>query len=409
MTHLTRTFVSSRWVAAATLAGALGLATACGDAATTGEGADPGAQSGPGAAATADAPEKDALLAAYDRGLDFLAQGQTDGKWQVQEQANVGYTAMCLTNFLERPGGPREADRAMIEKGLAFIAKAIGDDGSVKEAYRPNYETSVVIMALAASGDDGYRGTIDEAAQFIYKLQRLEEDNPTWGGIGYGSDNTRSDLSNTQYALASLRAAGIPEDDPVFQRALTFLQRTQNRKENETEGEPTEWTDKETGKKLVRSNDGGANYFPGNSKAGFDERPDGVGELRSYGSMTYALLRCYAFAGLGLEDGRVKAAVDWLAENWTLDHNPGMSGKDRNSGTYYMYATMGKALSLAGVDALEVPETGSVDWRKELSGHLLAAQREDGSWINEQSERWMEGDPVLATSYALNALATTIR
>ena len=389
------------------LAGAVGLA-ACGDDPDASR-ATSAAQSGPGGVDQSTAPDRDVTLAAYDRGLDFLLAGQSGGKWSVQGQPNVGYTAMCLANVLDRPGGMREQDKAIVAGGLAFIAAGIGDDGSVNEAYRPNYETSVVIMALAASGDDKYRATIDRAAQFIYKLQRLEDDNPTWGGIGYGSDNTRSDLSNTQYALASLRAAGIPEDDPVFQRAVAFLQRTQNRKENETGSEPTEWTDKETGKKLVRGNDGGANYFPGNSKAGFEERPDGVGVLRSYGSMTYALLRCYHFAGLTIADGRVKAAVDWIAENWALDHNPGMSGADRDSGTFYMYATMGKALSLAKIDALEVPGKGTVDWRVELSKHLLGLQREDGSWINEASERWMEGDPVLATSYALNALAATAK
>ena len=183
----------------------------------------------------------------------------------------------------------------------------------------------------------------------------------------------------------------------------------QNRKENETDGEPTQWTDKATGKTLERGNDGGANYFPGNSKGGFEERPDGVGVLRSYGSMTYALLRCYHFAGLDNDDPRVAAAVEWLADNWALDHNPGMSGEDRVSGIYYMYATMGKALSVAGIDALEVPGQGSLDWRAELSRHLMSVQNEDGSWANLESTRWQEGDPILATSYALSALASCAR
>ena len=35
---------------------------------------------------------------------------------------------------------------------------------------------------------------------------------------------------------------------------------------------------------------------------------------------------------------------------------------------------------------------------------LLARQRADGSWANP-NERWMEGEPVLTTAYALLALA----
>jgi len=388
---------------------ATGLLFGCGDPAETATPAPGGGEHATAGESPADGSSQADLALAFDRGLDSLKKAQVEGKWSVQDQANVGFTALCLTNFLERPGGVRDEDRALIKSGLAFVAKSLSEDGGVANSYRPNYETSVAIMALAAAGDDQYRAVIDRSAGFIKSLQRLEEDNPTWGGIGYGSDDTRSDLSNTQYALASLRAAGIPEDDPVFQNALKFLQRTQNRKENETDGEPTQWTDKATGKTVERGNDGGANYFPGNSKGGIEERPDGVGVLRSYGSMTYALLRCYHFAGLENDDPRVEAAVEWISDNWALDHNPGMSGDDRVSGVFYMYATMGRALSIAEIDELKIPDAGSIDWRAELGKHLLAAQNEDGSWSNDASSRWQEGDPILATSYALSALSSCAR
>jgi squalene-hopene/tetraprenyl-beta-curcumene cyclase len=35
---------------------------------------------------------------------------------------------------------------------------------------------------------------------------------------------------------------------------------------------------------------------------------------------------------------------------------------------------------------------------------IIDRRREDGSWVNA-NERWMEGNPVLVTSYALMALA----
>jgi squalene-hopene/tetraprenyl-beta-curcumene cyclase len=249
---------------------------------------------------------------------------------------------------------------------------------------------------------------IDRAVESIKKFQFLDEKDPTYGGIGYGSDKTRSDLSNTQYALASLRAAGVPPSDPAFQRALTYLSRVQNRKENETFGEPTSWKDPKSGKTLVRSNDGGANYLPGDSKAGFDERPDGTGVLRSYGSMTYALLRCYHLAGLDGRDGRVQAAVGWVSRNWVLDRNPGMSEEQRGQGLYYYYATMAKALPLGNVEKLVGPEGRAIDWKAELAGHLLREQRPDGSWLNPEP-RWMESMPVLTTAYALQALAPCVK
>jgi len=43
-------------------------------------------------------------------------------------------------------------------------------------------------------------------------------------------------------------------------------------------------------------------------------------------------------------------------------------------------------------------------WRKELAHKILSLQRTDGSWINERSPHWFEGNPVLATSYAILVL-----
>ena len=44
------------------------------------------------------------------------------------------------------------------------------------------------------------------------------------------------------------------------------------------------------------------------------------------------------------------------------------------------------------------------NWRNELIDSLKAAQKPDGSWSNTKSDRWFEGNPVLATSYAVLAL-----
>lgn len=363
---------------------------------------------GPAAPApAAPAPDRAALLAAYDRGLDYLLSQQKDGKWEMMGQSDVGFTALAVTSFFERPGGMRESDRKVADAAVDFVVASLTPGSGVVGNYA-NYTTCVAIQAMVASGRKDLRPQIDGAVSFIRKFQFLDENDPSFGGIGYGSDKTRSDLSNTQYALASLRAAGIGPEDPAFQRALTYLTRVQNRKENETPLEPTEWKDPKTGKILVRSNDGGANYIPGDSKAGYDERPDGVGVLRSYGSMTYALLRCYHLAGLDAKDGRVDAAVKWVSRNWTLERNPGMPEEQRGNGLYYYYATIGKTLPLAKLDTLAGPEGKPIDWRADLGRHLLAAQQPDGSWTNPDP-RWMESLPVLPTSYALQALAACVK
>jgi squalene-hopene/tetraprenyl-beta-curcumene cyclase len=358
-------------------------------------------------AAAAPSVKREDLVAAYDKGLDFIASKAQDGKWNVQGVPHAGFTALAIATFLDRPGGVREGDKALVEKALPWIESQLGPEGGVVAKDSSNYETSAVIMALAASKDPARKASIDRAAAYIKKLQFVDEKDPSYGGIGYGDDGPRSDLSNTQYALAALDAAGVPKSDPLYQKALVFLQRAQNRKENEKPGEPNEWKD-EKGDKVVRGNDGGSAYAPGNAEhTGYEKAPDGTLVIPSYGSMTYALLRCYHLAGLDASDGRVKAAIDWISKHWVLDRNPGMPEDQKLNGLYYYYATIGKTLPLVGIDKLKTP-SGEVDWRADLAKALLAAQKPNGMWINA-GPRWMESDPVLATSYALTALAPCVR
>jgi squalene-hopene/tetraprenyl-beta-curcumene cyclase len=221
--------------------------------------------------------------------------------------------------------------------------------------------------------------------------------------MGYGNDE-RPDLSNLQMALEALHTAGTPPSDPAFQKALVFLQRCQNRSESNDLAVVSE------GKTYTSGNDGGAGYAPAESKAGFVTLPDGRQVPRSYGSMSYALLKGYLFAGLAQDDARVQAVWKWLRENYTLDVNPGFPASDDPTtsyqGLFYYFYTMAKALDLFG-EADIVDAAGSAhDWRAELCARLVAMQRPDGSWVNENAARWFEGNPVLATSYAMLTLGT---
>lgn len=360
------------------------------------------------AAPAASSADKAKIVAAYDKGLDYLASQQKDGIWSVQGHADPAFTSMAVAAMVERPGGVRPADKAIVDKAVAFVAKSFDEDGGVKSPQNRNYITSAAIMALVAAGRPEDKAVIEKAVRYVKSLQFTDAGDPSFGGIGYGSDKTRSDLSNTQYALASLRAAGVSEDDPVFKDAVKFLERAQNRKENEKPGETTEWKDPKTGETIVRGNDGGAGYRPADSKAGFVTLPDGKKVAQSYGSMTYALLRCYHLAGVDANDGRVKSAVDWISRNWVLDKNPGMPPTQEADGLFYYYATVGKTLPALGIDTISAPGGRKVDWRADLGTHLLNIQNTDGSWSNKQ-DRWMESMPVLATAYALTALAPCAR
>ena len=147
-------------------------------------------------------------------------------------------------------------------------------------------------------------------------------------------------------------------------------------------------------------NKGGFIYAPGESKAGEDKLPDGRTALRSYGSISYAGLLSFIYAKLSATDPRVAAVKEWLGKNYTLSENPGMGAQ----GLYYYYQTMSKALSAANINLLELEDGTEADWRKDLGEKLLATQREDGSWVNDNG-RWMESNPVLVTAYTVLSLA----
>jgi squalene-hopene/tetraprenyl-beta-curcumene cyclase len=311
-----------------------------------------------------------------------------------------------------------QQEQAAIERGLRWLVARQNADGSFGEQLL-NYTTSVAVGALARWDDPAVKPALAKAQRFLLACQFLESNgyqssDRDYGAMGYGgNDSRRADLSNTNFALQALRDTGLPENNEAFQKAIVFLQRTQNLQSvNDFKGKVPD--PENNGRKLEATpgNNGGACYYPGNSSAGYIVLPDGKAEPRSYGSMTYALIKAYSLCGLKADDARVQAAVKWIQANWTLAENPGidpaLGEKARFQGLFYYYMVLAQALDLVGVR--EVTATGkdgkpeTVDWRKALRAHLETLQAANGTWVNGKNERWMEGRDFLCTCYALIAL-----
>ncbi len=358
---------------------------------------------------------------AQQRGIDYLLGNQKDGVFQVPTPkgpiADVGFTALSLAAVQTKPKARRtEAESKTIEAGLTWLAAQQREDGAFSTE-NDNYIACTAIMALTAADDPKWRTTIDRAQKLVLRLQNVESrgygrSDRDYGSIGYGGDE-RGDLSNLQFAVDALRKSGVePSQTDAFEKALVFLQRCQNLKtHNDLE---VDSRNEETGewRKMVPGDDGGSAYYPGNSPAGYVDLPDGKSMPRSYGSMTYALLKAYTMCGLPADDSRIVAAVRWLQGNWTLAENPGadpkLPEKTRHQGLYYYYMVMAQALDAAKVDSLEVTAEGQqprrVDWRAELRAQLAKLQEKDGSWVNTKNGRWWEMLPMTCTCYALLAL-----
>ena len=182
-----------------------------------------------------------------------------------------------------------------------------------------NYVTSINVMALqAANRPEKYRAVVGDAVKFLKKLQWDDEEGKKaeddfFGGAGYDS-KSRPDLSNTQFFLDALKAAGVPNDDPALKKALVFVSRCQNLK--------SEYNDRPWAGKI---NDGSFIYSAaGGGQTKTSDEPNAP--LAGYGSMTYAGIKSMIYCGVGKEDERYKKALDWISKNYTLDANPGMPG-----------------------------------------------------------------------------------
>ena len=148
-------------------------------------------------------------------------------------------------------------------------------------------------------------------------------------------------------------------------------------------------------------NQGGFAYTPGAGAA--VTNADGKVTLRSYGSMTYAGLLALIYAQVDSNDVRVQAAKDWAGRHWSLDENPGMG----QEGLYYFFNVLTKSLAAAGDETLTLPDGRTVVWREEVARKLLALQKPDGSWVNDNN-RWWEKMPELSTGYSAMALAAVL-
>jgi squalene-hopene/tetraprenyl-beta-curcumene cyclase len=372
------------------------------------EGAPNSASAPPKALPRFEEVDRQKTLQSLARGGAFLMSKCKDGRFEGRPgKPDAGITALAIgaLECLPEPR-PKETQEA-IEKGLAWIVSLQKKDGAIHDGELANYVTSASILALARAKKPELKPVIEKARDFLIALQADEAegyspDHPFYGGNSYGDDE-RPDLSNVQMALEALAASGLEKGNPAYKRALVFLSRCQNRSESNSMK-----VDTEAGV-IVAGNDGGGVYAPGNSKAGTIDLPDGRKVARSYGSMSYALLKSFIFAGLPKDDPRMKACWEWLRKNYTLDVNPGFeTSKDPNAsyqGLFYYFHTMAKALDLYGEEAIVDPQGKSHAWRKELCGRIAGMQsKEDGSWKNENSPRWWEGNPILATSYAMVSL-----
>lgn len=339
---------------------------------------------------------------AIARGNEWLLQQQkSEGNWD--DPQVPAFTALALTATVRDPEFDlKEELPDSVDKGYRWLIAQQKEDGGIYNRGLSVYNTATAVTALTAADRDTFEPAIVKARKHLIGQQwdigkKKETDDKNDGGIGYGSKNDRTDLSNTYLAVEALALSSkVVEDgkhgeqpDLDWNAALTFISRCQNLPE--TNDQP--WASDD------EKNKGGFIYNSFESKIPPETLPNGKVALRSYGSMSYAGLLSMIYAKVGPDDKRVKAVKEWLGKNYTVAENPGLG----TSGMYYYYQTMSKALTAAKVNRLLLADGREADWRTDLAEALLKKQKGDGSWANEDG-KWMESNPVLVTAYSIMSL-----
>jgi hypothetical protein len=363
-------------------------------------------KAGPGAVAPqlADAlrpPEPPApppIDAAIARGCEFLRTRQSpDGAWRSDVYAmfkdGTALTPLVVVALQAADALPEER-----KKAAAWLAKMAKSDGTIDEGpdglTQPVYSAALSVTALSHPENAAHVKARDAWLKYLLDRQLTEQngwspEDKQYGGWGYyplvpkkpvpgqivpAQQLLESNLSATTFALDALTAAGV-SDQKVWVAAGRFVRSCENP-------------------------DGGFHFVyddPVRNKAG----GDGTGRFYSYGSATADGIRSWAsiVKATGM---KVAVSMDWLDKNFSPDTHPGnyIPTHESNRNAVFFYYAASVASTCQRVKAPDINSRPAVAL---LTSALITKQQPDGSWINPV-ELVRENDPLLATTYAVQAL-----
>lgn len=166
------------------------------------------------------------------KAIDYLRTKGQQENGSFSPQTGSAVTSLVTTGLLRQGRSP---DDPMVAKALKFIESHVQPDGGIyaKDSKQINYETCIAIMCFSEANKDGrYDKLLKKADGFLKGIQWNEEqerekEDPYYGGAGYANDK-RPDLSNTSFMIDALKATGNDENSEAIQKALIFVSRCQN-------------------------------------------------------------------------------------------------------------------------------------------------------------------------------------
>ena len=302
-------------------------------------------------------------------------------------------TPFVLVALLEVPEQIYPLPRAKVGRAIAFIREHTRADGGLGMndpgiPDYPNYATALAVSAVCRARGPRWEEQVRPMVAYL-RLQQFTEQNgwdrqdPVYGAWGMGGERRTKpgtghvDLSMTRHVLDALRAAAVPDSEPVFERARLFVERCQNY-------DPQ------------RANDGDGGFFFSTTEFDTNKAGHDGAHFRSYGTTTADGILALLATGRPPTDPHVMAATRWLTGHHHDIDVPGFVGPayqrwPRGLAFYY------SAASSQAFRALHV------DAGTRVADSLRRTQRADGSWANAEN-LVKEDDPLIASALAVRAL-----
>lgn len=356
-----------------------------------------------------------ARRAALDRASRFLVEFQgTDGAWRSDHygffRSGDALTPLVLTALQSCSDRDYLAEQGLVggSEWLESLTERVSKSSEAWTMLKyPLFTASYAARYYAALGDTARAASWAECIAGLQHSEALGwapsearhgawSDAPLPPGKPEGRNEEVPDMLNpnisaTAIAVLGLAAAGRADQARL---ALPFIEKCHN------------W--RSIGPAQDSTFDDGGFFFalgdPARNKAGVAGK-DAAGHqrYRSYGSATCDGIASLLALGSKPSDARLAAGLEWLRTRLTVELNhTGTWPADRADSARALLYYYAQALGLVFKQCKELPWVARA--QENLWRGLIALQNRDGSWSNPDAES-CEDDPIVATAFAMHALA----